>query len=151
MTRGSSSDGRDFLVHSRLHPGHFYALPQATQMLKPLLMVSGVQRYYQIARCFRDENLRADRQPEFTQLDLEMSFCDEEDVFALIEGLFAELWDKVLGVKLQLPFPRLDIKDSFLRYASDNPDVRYELEFVDLGAALAVPKVQVSAKSPPTA
>ncbi len=124
MTRSSPSGARDFLVPSRLHPGTFYALPQAPQMLKQLLMVSGVQRYYQIARCFRDENLRADRQPEFTQLDLEMSFCDEEDVFALIEGLFAELWDKVLGVKLQLPFPRLDIKDSFLRYGSDKPDLR---------------------------
>lgn len=143
MTRSSPSGARDFLVPSRLHPGNFYALPQAPQMLKQLLMVSGVQRYYQIARCFRDENLRADRQPEFTQLDLEMSFCDEEDVFALIEGLFAELWDKVLGVKLQLPFPRLDIKDSFLRYGSDKPDLRYELEIVDLGAALGGTKVEV--------
>jgi len=146
MTRSSPSGARDFLVPSRLHPGNFYALPQAPQMLKQLLMVSGVQRYYQIARCFRDENLRADRQPEFTQLDLEMSFCDEEDVFALIEGLFAELWDKVLGVKLQLPFPRLDIKDSFLRYGSDKPDLRYELEIVDLGAALGGTKVEVFRK-----
>src|SRR5712692_2871072 len=146
LTRSSPSGARDFLVPSRLHPGSFYALPQAPQMLKQLLMVSGVQRYYQIARCFRDENLRADRQPEFTQLDLEMSFCDEEDVFALIEGLFAELWDKVLGVKLQLPFPRLDIKDSFLRYGSDKPDLRYELEIVDLGAALGGTKVEVFRK-----
>src|SRR5260370_27792947 len=115
-------------------------------MVKQVLMVCGVHRYYQIARCFRDENLRADRQPEFTQLDLEMSFCDEEDVFALIEGLFAELWDKVLGVKLQLPFPRLDIKASFLRYGSDKPDLRYELEIVDLGAALGGTKVEVFGK-----
>jgi aspartyl-tRNA synthetase len=146
MTRSSPSGARDFLVPSRLHPGNFYALPQAPQMLKQLLMVSGVQRYYQIARCFRDENLRADRQPEFTQLDLEMSFCDEEDVFALIEGLFAELWEKVLGVKLQLPFPRLDIKDSFLRYGSDKPDLRYELEIADLGAALGGTKVEIFRK-----
>jgi aspartyl-tRNA synthetase len=146
MTRSSPSGARDFLVPSRLHPGTFYALPQAPQMLKQLLMVSGVQRYYQLARCFRDENLRADRQPEFTQLDLEMSFCDEEDVFALIEDLFAELWHKVLDVKLQLPFPRLDIKDSFLRYGSDKPDLRYELEIADLGAALGGTKVEVFRK-----
>src|SRR5260221_5883078 len=146
LTRSSPSGARDFLVPSRLHSGSFYALPQAPQMLKQLLMVSGVQRYYQIARCFRDENLRADRQPEFTQLDVEMSFCDEEDVFGLIEGLFSELWDKVLGVKLQLPFPRLDIKDSFLRYGSDKPDLRYELEIADLGAALGDTKVEIFRK-----
>lgn len=136
LTRSSPSGARDFLVPSRLHPGEFYALPQAPQMLKQLLMVSGVQRYYQIARCFRDENLRADRQPEFTQLDLEMSFCDEEDVFTLIEGLFAELWEKTIGVKIQTPFPRLDIKESFLRYGSDKPDLRYDLEIADLGEGL---------------
>jgi aspartyl-tRNA synthetase len=143
LTRSSPSGARDFLVPSRLHPGSFYALPQAPQMLKQLLMVSGIQRYYQIARCFRDENLRADRQPEFTQLDVEMSFCDEEDVFALIEGLFAELWQAVLGVKLDVPFPRLDIKDSYLRYGTDKPDLRYELEIADLGEALASTKVEI--------
>src|SRR5260370_6516482 len=132
LTRSSPSGARDFLVPSRLHPSNFYALPQAPQMLKQLLMVSGVQRYYQIARCFRDENLRADRQPEFTQLDLEMSFCDEEDVFTLIEALFSELWDKVLGVKLATPFRRLDIKESLLRYGTDKPDLRYDLEITDL-------------------
>jgi aspartyl-tRNA synthetase len=146
LTRSSPSGARDFLVPSRLHPGSFYALPQAPQMLKQLLMVSGVQRYYQIARCFRDENLRADRQPEFTQLDVEMSFCDEEDVFALIEGLFAELWQAVLGVKLDVPFPRLDIKDSYLRYGTDKPDLRYELEIADLGEALADTKVEIFRK-----
>src|SRR5256714_1628843 len=127
LTRSSPSGARDFLVPSRLHPGEFYALPQAPQMLKQLLMVSGVQRYYQIARCFRDENLRADRQPEFTQLDIEMSFCDEEDVFTFIEGLFAQLWQKILGITLPVPFPRLDIKESYLRYGTDKPDLRYEL------------------------
>ena len=146
LTRSSPSGARDFLVPSRLHPGNFYALPQAPQMLKQLLMVSGLQRYYQIARCFRDENLRADRQPEFTQLDLEMSFCDEEDVFALIEGLFAELWQKILGVSLALPFPRLDIKESFLRYGSDKPDLRYDLEIVDLGEFLAQTRAEIFRK-----
>jgi aspartyl-tRNA synthetase len=143
LTRSSPSGARDFLVPSRLHPGSFYALPQAPQMLKQLLMVSGVQRYYQIARCFRDENLRADRQPEFTQLDLEMSFCDEEDVFGLIEGLFSKLWRDVLGVDLKTPFPRLDIKESLLRYGSDKPDLRHDLEIVDLGQVLAGTRAQI--------
>jgi aspartyl-tRNA synthetase len=143
LTRSSPSGARDFLVPSRLHPGSFYALPQAPQMLKQLLMVSGVQRYYQIARCFRDENLRADRQPEFTQLDLEMSFCDEEDVFALIEGLFSELWREVLGVELKTPFQRMDIKESLLRFGTDKPDLRHDLEIADLGAVLAATKAQI--------
>jgi aspartyl-tRNA synthetase len=143
LTRSSPSGARDFLVASRLHPGSFYALPQAPQMLKQLLMVSGVQRYYQIARCFRDENLRADRQPEFTQLDIELAFCDEGDVFSLIEGLFARLWREVLNVELTVPFPRLDIKESLLRYGSDKPDLRYELEIADLESVLAGTKAQV--------
>src|SRR5690242_6886419 len=146
LTRSSPSGARDFLVPSRLHPGSFYALPQAPQLLKQLLMVSGVQRYYQIARCFRDENLRADRQPEFTQLDLEMSFCDEEDVFSLIEGLFGELWQKVLGVQLATPFQRLDIKDSFLRYGTDKPDLRYDLTIADLGTALGNTRAEIFRK-----
>ena len=143
LTRSSPSGARDFLVPSRLHPGSFYALPQAPQMLKQLLMVSGVQRYYQIARCFRDENLRADRQPEFTQLDVEMSFCDEEDVFSLIEGLFSELWREVLGVELKTPFERMDIKESLLRFGTDKPDLRYDLEIADLGSVLAGTKAQI--------
>jgi len=143
LTRSSPSGARDFLVPSRLHPAEFYALPQAPQMLKQLLMVSGVQRYYQIARCFRDENLRADRQPEFTQLDLEMSFCDEEDVFALIEGLFAQLWKDTIGAELEVPFPRLDIKESYLRYGTDKPDLRYELEIADLGPSLTGTRAEI--------
>ena len=143
LTRSSPSGARDFLVPSRLHPGSFYALPQAPQMLKQLLMVSGVQRYYQIARCFRDENLRADRQPEFTQLDLEMSFCDEEDVFGLIEALFSKLWREVLGVELSIPFQRLDIKESLLRFGTDKPDLRYDLEIADLGHVLGATKAQI--------
>jgi aspartyl-tRNA synthetase len=143
LTRSSPSGARDFLVPSRLHPGSFYALPQAPQMLKQLLMVSGVQRYYQIARCFRDENLRADRQPEFTQLDVEMAFCDEEDVFTLIEGLFARLWREILGVELATPFPRLDIKESLLRFGSDKPDLRHDLEIAELGPALSGTQARV--------
>jgi aspartyl-tRNA synthetase len=143
LTRSSPSGARDFLVPSRVHPGSFYALPQAPQMLKQLLMVSGVQRYYQIARCFRDENLRADRQPEFTQLDVEMSFCDEEDVFSLIEGLFSELWREVLGVELKTPFERMDIKESLLRFGTDKPDLRYDLEIADLGSVLAGTKALI--------
>ena len=143
LTRSSPSGARDFLVPSRLHPGSFYALPQAPQMLKQLLMVSGVQRYYQIARCFRDENLRADRQPEFTQLDIEMSFCDEEDVFGLIEGLFSQLWREVLGVELKTPFQRMDIKESLLRFGTDKPDLRHDLEITDLGSVLAGTKAQI--------
>jgi aspartyl-tRNA synthetase len=143
LTRSSPSGARDFLVPSRLHPGSFYALPQAPQMLKQLLMVSGVQRYYQIARCFRDENLRADRQPEFTQLDVEMSFCDEEDVFGLIEGLFSQLWREVLGVELKTPFQRMDIKESLLRFGTDKPDLRHDLEITDLGTLLAGTKAQI--------
>ena len=143
LTRSSPSGARDFLVPARLHPGNFYALPQAPQMLKQLLMVSGLQRYYQIARCFRDENLRADRQPEFTQLDLEMSFCDEEDVFSLIEGLFATLWKETIRATVKVPFPRLDIKESFLRYGTDKPDLRYDLEIADLGVALGDTRAEI--------
>jgi aspartyl-tRNA synthetase len=136
---GKSSPGgaRDFLVPSRLHQGTFYALPQAPQVLKQILMVARMQRYYQIARCFRDENLRADRQPEFTQLDMEMSFPTEEDIYQLNEALFARLWREVLGIDLETPFPRLDIKEALLRYGSDKPDLRYDLEIVDLTTALA--------------
>lgn len=136
---GKSSPGgaRDFLVPSRLHKGSFYALPQAPQVLKQILMVARMQRYYQIARCFRDEDLRADRQPEFTQLDMEMSFPSEEDIYQLNEALFARLWRELLGVDLATPFPRLDIRDALLRYGSDKPDLRYDLEIADLTRALA--------------
>ncbi|MDQ6691991.1 MAG: aspartate--tRNA ligase, partial [Candidatus Dormibacteraeota bacterium] len=139
----SPGGARDFLVPSRLHSGEFYALPQSPQVLKQLLMVAGVQRYYQIARCFRDENLRADRQPEFTQLDIEMSFPDVEDVFSLVEGLMVRLWKAIRGVDLQLPFPRLDIKEALLRYGTDKPDLRYEVEIVDLGDVLRATQAQI--------
>jgi aspartyl-tRNA synthetase len=143
LVKGTPEGARDFVVPSRLHLGEFFALPQSPQQLKQLLMVSGLGRYYQIARCLRDEDLRADRALEFTQLDLEMSFCDEEDVFTLIEGLWARIWKETLGVDLATPFPRLDMKDALLRYGSDKPDLRYELEISDLGEVLAQTQAQV--------
>ncbi len=143
LVKGTPEGARDFVVPSRLHIGEFFALPQSPQQLKQLLMVSGLGRYYQIARCLRDEDLRADRALEFTQLDLEMSFCDEEDVFTLIEGLWARIWKETLGVDLDTPFPRLDMKDALLRYGTDKPDLRYELEIADLGEVLAQTQTQV--------
>src|SRR5438270_4857060 len=137
LVKGTPEGARDFIVPSRLHPGEFFALPQSPQQLKQLLMVSGLGRYYQIARCLRDEDLRADRALEFTQLDLEMSFCTEEDVFTLIEGLWARIWKQILDVEIPTPFPRLDVKEALLRYGSDKPDLRYELEIADLGDVLA--------------
>jgi aspartyl-tRNA synthetase len=143
LVKGTPEGARDFIVPSRLHPGEFFALPQSPQQLKQLLMVSGLGRYYQIARCLRDEDLRADRALEFTQLDLEMSFCDEEDVFTLIEGLWARIWKQTLDVDLVSPFPRLDMKDALLRYGTDKPDLRYELEIADLSEVLAETKAEV--------
>lgn len=132
LIKTTPEGARDFIVPSRLHPGKFYALPQSPQTLKQILMVSGLGRYYQIARCLRDEDLRADRAVEFTQLDLEMSFCVEEDVFTLVEGLLARIWREILGVDLELPFPRIDMQESLLRYGTDKPDLRYDLEIADL-------------------
>ncbi|WP_281175544.1 aspartate--tRNA ligase [Nitriliruptor alkaliphilus] len=128
---------------SRLQPGETYALPQSPQLFKQLLMVAGVERYYQIARCFRDENLRADRQPEFTQLDLELSFGDEEDIYAVMEEMFVELWDEVLGVQLPTPFPRITFEESMRRFGSDKPDLRFAMELADLGEVFADTEVGV--------
>src|SRR6266705_906041 len=122
LLKGTPEGSRDFLVPSRLHPGSFFALPQSPQQLKQLLMVAGTARYYQIARCLRDEDLRADRVVEITQLDVEMSFCSEEDVFALIEGLWVKVWKEVLGIEIQTPLSRLDMQESLLRYGTDKPD-----------------------------
>ncbi len=143
LMKATPEGARDFLVPSRLHPGEFYALPQSPQQFKQLLMVSGVQRYYQIAHCIRDEDLRADRQPEFTQLDMEMSFNDEEDVFRVLEGLFGRIWKERLGVELPATWQRMSHREALLKYGTDKPDLRYELEIADLGEVLKDTQAQV--------
>jgi len=136
LTRSTPEGARDFLVPSRLWPGSFYALPQSPQQLKQLLMVAGQDRYYQIVRCLRDEAPRADRSFEFTQLDVEMSFVDEEDVFAVIEPLYARIVRDVLGVEVSVPFPRLTYQDMMARFGTDKPDLRFGMELADLSKVL---------------
>ena len=140
LVKPTPEGARDYVVPSRVHPGKFYALPQSPQLYKQTLMISGVDRYFQLARCLRDEDLRADRQPEHTQIDLEMSFVSEDDVFTAVEGLFHALWKECLGVELRTPFPRLTFHEAMQRFGSDKPDVRFGLEFTDT--------TKIHAKSP---
>lgn len=132
LTKATPEGARDYLVPSRTHEGDFFALPQSPQLFKQLLMVSGMDRYYQVVRCFRDEDLRADRQPEFTQLDIETSFVEEQDLMSMMEDMIRSLFDKVLNVSLPNPFPRMPYQKAMLRFGSDKPDLRIDLELVDV-------------------
>jgi aspartyl-tRNA synthetase len=143
LYKSTPEGARDFIVPSRLNLGTFYALPQSPQTLKQLLMISGLDRYYQIARCFRDEDLRADRQPEFSQIDVEMSFADEKTLFPIFEQMMAKIWKEVLGVEVQIPFPRMSYKDAMSRFGSDKPDVRFGLELQDLSSVFGKSEFQV--------
>ncbi len=132
LFKSTPEGAREFVVPSRLHPGQFYALPQSPQQFKQILMVAGVERYFQLARCYRDEDLRADRQPEFTQVDIEMSFIDREDLYTLIEGLLKRIWSTALDRDIPTPFPRISFQEALNRFGIDKPDTRFPMELVDL-------------------
>ncbi|NET52818.1 MAG: aspartate--tRNA ligase, partial [Merismopedia sp. SIO2A8] len=143
LTRSTPEGARDYVLPSRVNPGQWFALPQSPQLFKQLLMVSGLDRYYQIARCFRDEDLRADRQPEFTQLDMEMSFMSQDEIIQLNEDLVCHILKEVKGIDLPRPFPRITYADSMNRYGSDRPDTRYDLELVDVSDVVKDSKFKV--------
>lgn len=143
LTKSTPEGARDYLVPSRLNPGRFYALPQSPQLFKQILMVSGMERYYQIARCFRDEDLRADRQPEFTQLDIEMSFVDVDDVISINEEMIKYLVEELTGRKVEIPFKRITYKEAMDKYGSDKPDTRFGLEMIDISDIVAQSEFKV--------
>lgn len=145
LTKSSPEGARDYLVPSRVHEGEFFALPQSPQLYKQLLMVGGVERYYQIARCFRDEDLRADRQPEFTQVDIETSFMQQDDLLPMMERLMVKLFKETVGVELETPFQRITHAEAMDKYGSDKPDLRFGLELINVNDIVATSGVKVFA------
>jgi len=143
LTKSTPEGARDFLVPSRLNKGKFYALPQSPQLFKQILMVSGFEKYYQIARCFRDEDLRLDRQPEFTQIDIEMSFVEQEDIISLVEDMYKKLFKEVVDIDIETPFPRMDYKDAMRFYGSDKPDTRFQMKIIDFTEAFKNTQIKI--------